>query len=261
MAHAPLVDMVRVHVARDDSRVLRGVDLRIERGERLAVIGPNGSGKSSLIKVMMGELRHDCAIKGSCVRIRGTEHWDVFDVRRSFGLVSSDLQLEFRRDISGQEAVASGAFGSIGTNRSQDLDDELGWRALEALREVGACHLASRRVRSLSTGEARRVLMARALVNRPEALILDEPMASLDLIGKRMVTRAMRSAARGGRGLVLVTHDPSEIVPEIERVVMLKGGRVFLDAGVEAVDDERLSALYGVPVHVRRLDGRLLAWS
>ncbi|MCU0862047.1 MAG: ATP-binding cassette domain-containing protein [Methanomassiliicoccales archaeon] len=253
--------MVRVHVARDENHVLRGVDLRIQRGERVAVIGPNGSGKSSLIKVMMGELRHDCTIRGSCVRIRGMEHWDVFDVRRSFGLVSSDLQLELRRDMSGEEAVASGAFGSIGTNRSQDLDDGLGRRAMEALKEVGAGHLASRKVRSLSTGEARRVLMARALVNRPEALVLDEPMTSLDLIGKRMVTRAIRSAARGGRGLVLVTHDPSEIVPEIERVVMLKEGRIFLDAGIESMDDESLSALYGVPVHVRRVDGRYLAWS
>jgi iron complex transport system ATP-binding protein len=253
--------MANVVVQLEDRVILEGVNFRLEPGERVAVIGPNGSGKSTLIKLMMGEVRHDASVDDSYVKIRGTEHWDLFDVRRSFGLVSSDLQFDLRRGISALEAVISGAFGSIGTNRSQDVDDELVQGAMAALREVGALHLSHRQVRSLSSGEGRRVLMARALVNRPEALILDEPMTSLDLTGKRMVGRAMRSAAKGGRGLVLVTHDPSEIVPEIERVVMMREGRIFLDSGMDAMTEENLSQLFGVPVRLRKVAGRFLAWS
>jgi iron complex transport system ATP-binding protein len=114
---------------------------------------------------------------------------------------------------------------------------------------------------TLSTGEARRVLMARALVNRPEALILDEPMVSLDLTGRHIVREALRSLANSGRALVLVTHDPSDIIPEIDRVVMMKDGRVIEDGGIEIITAENLSALYGVSIDLIRVDGRYIAWS
>ena len=253
--------MRRVTVRKDDSEILSRVDLRIDAGEKMAIIGPNGSGKSSLIKVMIGELWHDTSEPRACVRLQGSETWDLFDVRKAFGYVSSDLQYELRREISSLEAVISGAFGSIGTNRSQRINDDLKERAEDALREVDSFHLAMRAVSSLSTGEARRVLMARALINNPLALILDEPMTSLDLIGKHMVMRAMRSVSKRGKALVLVTHDPSEIPPEVERVVMMKHGRIFLDSDISALNEENLSALFDVSVRLRKVGGRYLAWS
>jgi len=93
------------------------------------------------------------------------------------------------------------------------------------------------------------------------ALILDEPMTSLDLIGKSLVMEAMRKLAKGGRALILVTHDPSDIPPEVDRVVMMKQGRIFLDSGIASMNDENLSALFEVPVRLRKVDGRFLAWS
>lgn len=257
----PIIEMRRVTVRKADVEIISDVNLRIDAGKHLAIIGPNGSGKSSLIKVMTGELWHDASEPGAFVKLLGSKTWDVFDVRRAFGYVSGDLQYEFRGDITCLEAVVSGAFGSIGTNRSQRIDEGLKAKAEGALRAVGSAHLASRATSSLSTGEARRVLMARALVNDPMALILDEPMTSLDLIGKGMVMETMRTVARSGRALVLVTHDPSEIPPEVERVVMMKRGRIFLDSDISALNEENLSALFEVPVRLRKFDGRYLAWS
>jgi iron complex transport system ATP-binding protein len=137
------------------------------------------------------------------------------------------------------------------------MEDE----ALNALEMVGSSHLANRTMATLSTGEARRVLMARALVNKPEALILDEPMASLDLIGRYIVRRAMRNLVENGRALVLVTHDPSDIIPEIGRVIMLKDGRVALDGNMGLMTEQNLTDLYGVPVRLIQIDGRYFAWS
>jgi iron complex transport system ATP-binding protein len=248
-------------VRKDDTEILSDVDLHISPGERLAVIGPNGSGKSSLIKVMIGEYWHETSEAGSYVKLMGSESWDLFDVRKAFGYVSSDLQNEFRKEMTGLEAVISGNFGSIGTNRSQQIDRSLKAKARKALAEVGAAHLANRVVSSLSTGEARRVIIARAIVNDPLALILDEPMTSLDLMGKAMVMDAVRAVARSGKALILVTHDPSEIPPEVDRVVMMKGGRIFLDSDVSAINAENLSALFGVQINVRTVHGRFLAWS
>lgn len=257
----PIIEMHRASVVKGRSRILSDVDLRIEQGERIAVLGPNGSGKSSLIKTMMGENRNDTSVEGSFVRIRGEEHFSLFDVRRAFGLVSGDLQYDFRRSMTAEEVVTSGFFGSIGTNRSQKLTPDMGRRAIDALASVGSARLALRTMSTLSTGEARRVLMARALVNEPEALILDEPMNSLDLTGKHIVREAMRSVARSGRTLVLVTHDPSDMIPEIERVILMKDGGVFRDGTVAELNEENLTELYGVPVRLAELDGRYFAWS
>jgi iron complex transport system ATP-binding protein len=260
MSVRPIVEMHNVRVSKGSAILLDGVDLRIDEGESLVILGPNGSGKSSLIKTMMGEHRHDTSVATSFVKLRGSDLWNLFDVRQAFGLVSTDLQVDLARDMDCLEAVLSGFFGSIGTNRSQNIDQGMEDLAMEALETVGSTHLASRRYHTLSTGEARRVLMARALVNSPEALILDEPMNSLDLAGKRLVRDAIRRLAKEGLSLVLVTHDPGDIVPEIGRVVMIKDGRVFRDGGMELLTEENLSILYDGPIGLRSMEGRFFAW-
>lgn len=260
MPGEPIIEMHRVTVSKGSATLLREVDLTIQDGERLVILGPNGSGKSSLIKTMMGEHRHDTTVPGSYVRLRGSNLWNLFDVRKAFGLVSADLQVDMSRDMDCLEAVLSGFFGSVGTNRSQEIAVEMERKAMDVLRSVGSDHLADRRFHTLSTGEARRVLMARALVNSPEALILDEPMNSLDLTGKRLVRQAIRSLAKQGRSLVLVTHDPSDIVPEVERVVMVKDGRIFRDGDMAALNEENLSVLYDGPIGLREVEGRFFAW-
>ncbi|HNU36623.1 MAG TPA: ATP-binding cassette domain-containing protein, partial [Methanomassiliicoccales archaeon] len=172
MPGEPIIEMHRVSVSKGTATLLREVDLTIREGERLVILGPNGSGKSSLIKTMMGEHRHDTSVPGSYVKLRGSELWNLFDVRKAFGLVSADLQVDLSKDMDCLEAVLSGFFGSVGTNRSQEIGPEMEKMAKDALSAVGSSHLEERRYYTLSTGEARRVLMARALVNSPEALVL-----------------------------------------------------------------------------------------
>ncbi len=253
--------MRRTSIVKGRQVILREVDLRIDAGERITILGPNGSGKSSLVKIMLGENRGDTSVEGSFVRIRGEEHFSLFDVRKAFGLVSGDLQYDFRREMTAAEVVLSAFFGSMGTNRSQEITSEMEEKAIGALSQVGAAHLAPRTMSTLSAGEARRVLMARALVSDPEALILDEPMNSLDLTGKHIVRTAMRSLARSGKTLVLVTHDPSDIIPEMDRVILMKDGRIYRDGTIAELTEENLSELYGVPVRLTKVDGRYFAWS
>jgi iron complex transport system ATP-binding protein len=261
MSSGPLIELNKVTVRKGDSKILKEVTLQIEEGERLVVLGPNGSGKSSLIKTFMGEYRHDTTDDRSYVRLMGSESWDIHEVHRAFGLVSSDVQVDFRRDMDGIDAVLSGFFGSVGTNRSQTITREMNRRAREALASVGSERLGRKLMSIMSTGEARRVIMARALVNEPEALILDEPMNGLDLTGKHLVREAMRTLVKGGRSLVLVTQDPSDIIPEIDRVIMIKNGRIILDDGMDALNEGNLSRLFGVPVRLCHRGDRWWAWS
>jgi iron complex transport system ATP-binding protein len=261
MPSVPLIELNKVTVCKGDSKILRGVTLHIDEGERLVILGPNGSGKSSLIKTFVGEYRHDTTNERSYVRLMGEESWDIHEVHKAFGLVSSDVQIDFLRDMDGTDAVLSGFFGSVGTNRSQTITREMSRRAREALATVGSERLGRELMSIMSTGEARRVIMARALVNKPEALILDEPMNGLDLTGKHLVREAMRKLAEGGRSLVLVTQDPSDIIPEIDRVIMIRNGRIILDDGIGALNEGNLSRLFGVAVRLCHRGDRWWAWS
>lgn len=261
MPSGPLIELNRVTVRKGDSKILRAVTLHIDEGERLVILGPNGSGKSSLIKTFMGEYRHDTTDERSYVRLMGSETWDIHEVHRAFGIVSSDVQIDFRRDMDGTDAVLSGFFGSVGTNRSQTITGEMNRRARYAMAAVGSERLGKKLMSVMSTGEARRVIMARALVNRPAALILDEPMNGLDLTGKHLVREAMRTLVKRGTSMVLVTQDPSDIIPEIDRVIMIKNGRIILDDGMDALDEGNLSRLFGVPVRLCHRGDRWWAWS
>lgn len=261
MSSEPIVELHKATVSMGDKKILKDVSLKIDEGERVVILGPNGSGKSSLTKTMIGEYRHDTTNEDSYVRIMGTEFWDCHEVRTTFGIVSSDVQYEFKRDMDGLEAVLSGFFGSIGTNRSQSTSAGMKKKAKEALASIDSARLANKNMSVMSTGEVRRVIMARALVNDPSALILDEPMNALDLTGKHLVREAMRALAKQGKALILVTQDPSDIIPEIDRVIMIRDGRIFRDGGMEELNERNLSQLFKVPIRLAREDGRYWAWS
>ena len=261
MSSERLIELNKVTILKDESKILKEIDLVIDKGERLVILGPNGSGKSSLIKTFTGEYRHDTTDDRAFVKIMGSEFWDIHEVHQAFGLVSSDIQIDFRREIDGLDVVLSGFFGSLGTNRSQTISREMKRRARKALENVGSERLAQRKMSVMSMGEARRVIMARALVNDPEALILDEPMNGLDLTGKYLVREAMRTLAARGKALLLVTQDPSDIIPEIDRVIMIRNGKIFLDDGIEAMNEKNLTSLFKVPVRLCRQGDRWWAWS
>jgi len=227
MPPAPIVEMHKVSITRDGTSILREIDLRIDRGEKMVILGPNGSGKTSLIKTMTGEFWHDTSVEDAYVKIRGTDHWSLFDVRRAFGIVSGDLQIDFRRDMGTREAVLSGFFGSIGTNRSQEVNGEMEKRADEALALVDSAHLADRVVSTLSMGEARRVLIARALVNDPEALILDEPMSGIDPSGQMELRAIIQSLVRErGKTILFSSHDLDEVGRLCNRIALIDQGEI-----------------------------------
>ncbi len=261
MQRGPIAELRNVSISRGRSILVRNIDITIHEGEKVAIFGPNGAGKSSLIKALTGDLRCDTSVDGAYLRIMGEDLWNIFDVRRAFGIVTSDLQMEFCRDMDAVEAVLSGFFGSIGTNRSQELTQVMEDKAKRSLASVGSEHLAARKMHTLSTGEVRRVLMARALVNDPKALILDEPMNALDLTGKHLVREALIRLANSGKGMILVTHDPSDLIPEIERVILMQNGQIFKDGDIRVMSEENLSALFKVKVHLSSIDGRYFAWS
>lgn len=257
----PLIDFRNVTVARDGRKILDSVSLQIDVGENVAIIGPNGSGKSSLIKTITREYRPLANSSGLVCRIMGEERWDVFDLQRSMGIVSGDLQQEYTRDICGYEAVLSGFFSSIGVYRNHHITYEMRCIVKAVMDLLEVSHLQHKIISHMSTGEARRILIARALVHDPLALVLDEPANSLDLHSLHRFREVMRRIAVAGKSIILVTHNLQDIIPEIERVILFRDGRTFMDGPKEQIlTSSNLSILFGLPVEVQSADGYYRAW-
>ena len=255
-----LLELRNVSVQRSNTLALDSVDLTIGQGEHVAILGPNGSGKSTLIKLITREC-YPVANPGSSFRLLGRSLWNVFELRSHLGIVSNDLMARCTRDITGRELVLSGFFGSIGIWPNHQVTLEMQAAADQALAKLQVAHLADRWLDEVSSGEAHRLLIARALIHNPSTLLLDEPSTSLDLAAQRELREVLRGLARDGLTLLLVTHHLEEILPEIERVVLLKQGTIFADGPkAEVLSAQRLSALFGVPLQLASSDGLYRAW-
>ena len=258
----PLLALRGAQVCRGGRPVLQNLSFTIQEGEHTAILGPNGCGKSSLIRAIA---RQDYPVhragEPAPIQILGRDRWDVFELRSQLGIVSADLHQSFltgsgggRR--TGAEVVLSGFFASQGTFSHQQVTPLLRERAAQALALVAAEHLADQRIEALSTGEARRILIARALAPAPRALLLDEPTTGLDLVARQHFLEMLQAIAQQGQTLILVTHHIEEVLPQIQRVILLKEGRVFLDGPKAAVlTSEHLSALYGTSVTLEQRQG------
>ncbi len=256
----PLLHMVNATVYRGSTCVFDRLTLTIEQGCHTALLGPNGSGKTTLLKVMTREL-YPVPAEDSAVRLYGEEEWNVWDLRAKLGLVSSDLQQEYAPSATGREVILSGFRASIGIWPHQTFSHEEQRRAADLLTQLGIEHLAERPYGALSTGQQRRLLLGRALVHRPGTLLLDEPTNGLDLPSSFHYVDMVRRVMRAGTTLLLTTHHLHEIPDEIERVILLKEGRIFADGPRATVLTARsLSRLYEVPVTLVRRNGTLQAF-
>ncbi|MGA9719521.1 MAG: ATP-binding cassette domain-containing protein [Acidobacteriaceae bacterium] len=243
-----------VHVARGETVVLHGISLAIERGEHAVVLGPNGCGKSSLIKVLTCEC-YPLARESSSVKIFGRERWVVEDLRKRLGVVSTDMPGPSTAHTPGRDAVVSGFFASSTLWPHLIVTPEMRERAAEAMELMEATHLAAKPVGEMSAGESRRIMIARALVHRPEMLLLDEPSNALDLRAQRELRETLRRLSQQGTGLLLVTHHLPDVLPEIDRVILMREGRIVGDgAKRDLLTAERLGWLFGRPLDVVERD-------
>jgi iron complex transport system ATP-binding protein len=257
-----LLEMKNITVVRSGKKILDSVSLSIKPGEHVAIIGPNGSGKSSLIKTLTKEYHPLAGADGLVLKIMGKETWHVFELRKLLGIVSGELQQTCCRQIRVLDTVLSGFFSSIGIYYNHEVTPEMEARAREVLEFLEISHLTDRLMCELSTGEARRVLIGRALVHDPHALILDEPANSLDLKAMHSFRESVRKIALSGKSVILVTHNLQDVIPEISRVILIKEGKIFLDGRKEEVlTDSNLSELFSLSVKVLEKEGYYQAWS
>jgi iron complex transport system ATP-binding protein len=259
--HEPaLLELQNVSVMRGEKVVLENLSVRIRGDERLAILGPNACGKSTLIKTITREC-YPLAQEGTSITILGQERWDVFELRSLLGIVSNDLMSRCTGNASGRDVVLSGFFSSTRIFPHHDVDLKHRELAGAALADLQISHLAERPVREMSSGEARRVLIARALVHQPRALLFDEPSNSLDVGARQNLRQTMSSLAKSGIGIILVTHDLADLIPEIDRVLLMSKGKIVADGPKEEMlQPQRLESLFGIRLDVARQNGYYHLW-
>ncbi len=252
----PLIQIDRATLVKGGTRLLDDLSLTISLGEHTAIVGPNGSGKSSLIKLLTRQHYPLAGADGKPkITLFGRDRWDVFELRTLLGIVSADLHQTFVSDgaLTGREVILSGFFASQGLAKHHAVTPAMRDQAREALELMEAAPLAGKPMAHLSTGEARRILIARALVHDPRALLLDEPTTGLDLIARRRFLETLRRIAQRGTTVILVTHHVEEILPEIGRVVLMRDGMVFRDGPKQDVlTSANLTSLFDAPVEVHQ---------
>lgn len=259
---APLVDIRNATIWRGTTCVFENLDLTIAQHERVAILGPNGSGKTTLLKSINREL-YPVVSPDSSFRILGRDVWNVWELRRQIGIVSHDLQQRYTPTTTALEVVVSGFYSSIGVHGtlSCQVDDQQLQAARDTLAELGIASLARTPLKSMSTGQQRRCLLARALVHRPHTLILDEPTTGLDFAASFDYLARIGKLAAAGRNIIIVTHHLNEIPPEVDRVILLDDGRIAADGPKHAVlTAPLLSEVYQSSIRVTEIDGYYLAY-
>ncbi|WEN13817.1 ATP-binding cassette domain-containing protein [Rhodanobacter sp. AS-Z3] len=253
---AALLEIDCASVMQGSQLALDQLTLRVAAGQHTAILGPNGSGKSTLVKLVTRQLYPLARSDGSgSVRIFGRDRWNVEALRGLLGIVSPSMQRYYTNEppLEVFDAVVSGFFATRGVTDRQSVSAQMRDRAHDALAQIDAGHLCGRAMETLSSVEVQRVLIARALVHHPRALLLDEPSAGLDMASRRQLLESLREVARHGTTLLLITHHVEEILPEIEQVVLLRSGRVLQQGSkTDLLTDDALSITFGSRVQVSK---------
>jgi len=255
-----MIDIRNVTAYLHDTRVFDSLNLHIKAGEKVAILGPNGAGKSTLLKLISRDI-YPVVKEDSWVKLFGNDIVNLWDLRKKIGLVSQELQEDYTPYTTAFEVVLSGFFGAIGQYDHLQGDQAQLQRADKLLQLVGMNEHRDTMYQRLSTGQKRRLLVARALVHNPTALIFDEPCNGLDIRATADLFKLMRDFCQPGNSLILTTHHVDEIIPEIDRVVLLQDGQVAADGDKRSVlNSETISQLYGLPLQLSEQNGWYKLW-
>ncbi|MCY1283441.1 putative ABC transporter ATP-binding protein YlmA [compost metagenome] len=255
-----MIEINQVTAFQQQTRVFDRLSLRVGYNERVAVLGPNGAGKSTLLKLISREI-YPVDQDESYLKLFGSETVNLWDLRRKIGFVSHDLQEDYTPYTSALDVVISGFFGAIGTHdHLQPTEDQVA-KARALMQTLGISDDEHRMFQRLSTGQKRRLLLARALVHQPQVLILDEPTSGLDMGASLGLLTLLRSFCGEGRAMIITTHHIDEIIPEIDRVVLLRQGQVVADGPKsEILTSAKLSELYDTDLQVTEQGGWYRCW-
>ena len=255
MTAEPWLELRNVEAWLGNRPVLHNLNLQLKLKQSTTVLGPNGAGKSSLVKLIDRSL-YPIVRPDAHLRLFGSETVNLWALRSRLGVVTSELEQRLHPRTAVEEVVVSSFFGATRLGRDQHPSPDQWQQAGDLLDQLQLNGIRERCYGQLSDGQRRRLLIARALVHKPEVLVLDEPSRALDLQACHQLLAILRGLIQAGTTVVQVTHRVDTIVPEMERVLFLDGGTIVKSGSpAELLSPQELSQLFRTPLEVVEKNG------
>ncbi len=252
---SPYFEVCNAEVYQQDYRVFEQLNVSLYLGQNSCILGPNGCGKSTLIKLLTREL-YAVVKPESYVRWFGEQTCRLWQLRQQIGVVSQSLQERYDAHVLAENVVLSGLFGSVGIHGHFSVTDEQRQRAQNLMADLDLDGLQQRRYWHLSTGQQRRLLLARAVIHHPKVLILDEPTNGLDIYSAFEFIDHLRQLCQGGTTVLLVTHHIQEIIPEIDRVLIMQSGTIAHDGPKQQIlTSDRINSVFNTRLQLVEQNG------
>ncbi len=234
-------------------RVLKDLNLKISYSENVILIGPNGSGKSSLIEVINRNI-YPVITNKSKLKIFNKELINLWELRKRISTVNNDIKNRINPNLQVFDLILSGLYGRYCFIKNKSERDS--YKVEKIIKKMNISNLSKKYFSHLSDGEKQISLIARALIRKPDILILDEPIANLDYKSKFLVVDKINELSKLNTKIFCVTHDISTITKIYDRVIMLKDGKIIADGHQKTVlNSENLNNLYGIDVELTKNDG------
>ena len=253
-----IIEFENIDVGYDEKVVLKDINLKIKSGEHFAILGANGSGKSTLMKLIQSQI-HPRQTKNFKKEIFGKSRYSIFELKKELGVITNDLYNYFEKEggyLSGFEVVLSGYYSSIGIFTHQDFTKEQIKKALEVMDFLEIIDLKDKKVSSMSTGQLRKCIVARALIHDPKAFVLDEPTVGLDIKAQINFIKLLQKISLKST-IILVTHHLEEIFPEIKNVALIYNNTIFkIGKKEDILNSENLSTIFDIKIEVKQKNKR-----
>lgn len=254
-----IIDFENVNIGYDYRYlVLKEINLKIKEGEHWVILGANGSGKSTLLKLLSNDLYPNTHYKFK-KKIFDQEKWDIFELKKQLGIVSNEIQNEFvynARFNTAYEIVRSGFYASLGKKNHHIYSKEENKKTDEIFDFLNISKLKEKKSSQMSTGELRKCLIARALIHKPKALLLDEPTTGLDIKAQRNFLKLIRKLT-SSMSIIIITHHIEEIIEEISHVALIAENRIYEQGEKEdIITSENISKVFDLDIELDKKDGK-----
>ena len=251
----PWASFKNINVYINQKQILFNLNLNLNYGENILILGPNGSGKSTFLKLLNRSI-YPIVSKTSSLKLFENENINIWDVRRKVGFLFKEMEERVNNDVSLYDLIASGFTGSFNSRYSKLLSEVEKIKINNLIEEWQLSNILHKEFKSLSDGQKRRALLARALVYEPNLLVLDEPFCNLDIKSNFILNKNLNKLINQSVNIIYVTHNIESILPKTNRVILIKDGKILNDGSPsKLINSQILSDLFNISIQVTEQEG------
>ena len=248
-------DLKNIHVYIDQKEILSNINISLNFGENTLILGPNGSGKSTFLKLLNRSI-YPITSNHSSFKLLNTENINIWNLRKKIGFLFKDMEQRVKRGVNLHDVITSGFSGTYNARYSNFLSERDKIKINDLINEWELNKIIYNEFNSLSDGQKRRALLARALVYEPEILVLDEPFCNLDIKSNFILNRNLNKLIDQSINLLYVTHNLESILPKTTRIILIKEGKILRDGSPnELLNSKILSDLFNISINVVEENG------